>query len=103
MGEPSLIPTSSLLVEDAAQVVAPSTRRRRLQRALRRPLSMVVGLAVLLLLVLAFFGPLLAPYDPINPDPVHEFLAPSAAHLMGTDDLGRDVFSRILAGTRYSL
>lgn len=103
MGEPSLVPAAALMPEEAEQVVAPSTRRRRLRRVLRRPLSVVVGLAVLLLLVMAVFGPMLAPYDPINPDPLHEFLAPSASHLMGTDDLGRDVFSRILAGTRYSL
>lgn len=86
-----------------AEIAAPSAQRQRLRRLLLRPRSIAVGVALLLLLVLAIFGPLLAPYDPINIDPVNEFLGPSAAHLMGTDDLGRDVFSRVIVGTRYSL
>ncbi|HZU12222.1 MAG TPA: ABC transporter permease [Chloroflexota bacterium] len=76
---------------------------RRLRRVLLRPLTIVVLVAVLLLIVLAVLGPRLAPYDPITPDPLHEFLGPSWQHPMGTDDLGRDVLSRIMAGTRYSL
>jgi peptide/nickel transport system permease protein len=84
-------------------LVLPSARRRRLQRVLLRPQSIVAGLVLLLLLILALAGPALAPYDPISPDPVNEFLGPSMSHLMGTDDLGRDVLSRVMAGTRYSL
>lgn len=76
---------------------------RRLRRLLLRPLPIGVGVAILLLLFLAAFGAALAPYDPIGIDPVNEYLAPSTAHLMGTDDLGRDVLSRVMAGARYSL
>jgi len=82
------------------RAVAPS---RRVRRLLLRPVPIAVGLAILLLLLLAVFGAAIAPYDPIGIDPVNEYLAPSTAHLMGTDDLGRDVFSRVLAGARYSL
>src|SRR5690348_16265278 len=103
MGEPAPIPGPGAFIERAEGVAAPSTRRRRLRRALLRPQAITVELAALVVLIVAIFGPQLAPYDPIAPDPVHEFLGPSAAHLMGTDDLGRDVFSRILAGARYSL
>src|SRR5918912_1524745 len=106
MPEPALEPAADFLARQAVaeEVVAePLARRRRLRRVLPRPQAIIVGLAVLVLVILAIFGPALAPYDPINPDPVNEFLGPSMAHLMGTDDLGRDVFSRVMAGTRYSL
>lgn len=85
------------------ELVVPRRRGRQIRRALLRPQGILVCAALLLLLVMALFGPALAPYDPISPDPVNEFLPPSAAHLMGTDDLGRDVLSRVMAGTRYSL
>ena len=106
MPEPALEPAADFLARQAIAeevVVEPSARRARLRRALLRPQGIIVGLAVLVLVILAIFGPALAPYNPTNPDPVNEFLPPSTAHLMGTDDLGRDVFSRVIVGTRYSL
>ena len=99
--------SAEALAHSAAELTdeQPEPRRggRRLRRLLLRPLPLLAGLAILVLLVLALFGPVLAPYDPISPDPVNQFLGPSAEHLMGTDDLGRDVLSRVMAGTRYSL
>jgi peptide/nickel transport system permease protein len=63
-----------------------------------------VGTAALLLLVLvALFAPLLLPYGVNEQDLTRRLQAPSAQHWFGTDDLGRDVFSRVLAGTRVSL
>ncbi|OLT18180.1 peptide ABC transporter permease [Pseudonocardia sp. CNS-139] len=62
--------------------------------------SLVVLAAMVLLGVL---GPLLAPQDPLVQDPSALLQGPSAAHLLGTDNLGRDVFSRLLAGSRLSL
>lgn len=105
MREPALRPAADVLAQQAAtaEMVAPDTRRRRMRRILLRPQPIIVGIALLVLLALAIFGPLLAPYNPVDPDPVNEFLPPSGAHLMGTDDLGRDVFSRVIVGTRYSL
>lgn len=55
------------------------------------------------ILVLAAVGPLLAPYDPLVPDPAARLLPPSPAHWFGTDHLGRDLFSRVLAGARLSI
>jgi len=52
--------------------------------------------------VLAVFGPLLAPYDPRKPAGA-PLLAPSGRHLLGTDDVGRDILSQVIAGTRISL
>jgi peptide/nickel transport system permease protein len=86
------------------------TRRKTKRRALKRPsawsrhaLLGAGGLMVGLMSLAALLAPWLAPYDPdlINVDAL--LLAPSAEHLMGTDALGRDVFSRILYGGRVSL
>lgn len=60
------------------------------------------GIVVLLILV-AVLAPVLAPASPMAVDPAARLLAPSAHHLFGTDDLGRDILSRVIYGTRYSL
>ena len=62
------------------------------------------GAAVLALVVLmALVAPFISPYDPLKQDLVNARLAPSAEHLLGTDDLGRDVLSRVIYGSRVSL
>jgi peptide/nickel transport system permease protein len=62
------------------------------------------GLAISAVVVLcALAAPLIAPYDPNEQDYLALTDAPSAAHLLGTDDLGRDVLSRIIYGSRVSL
>lgn len=62
------------------------------------------ALAVLSLLAACALVPeLLAPFDPLQVDPAHAFAPPSTTHLLGTDDSGRDVFSRIIYGARDSL
>jgi peptide/nickel transport system permease protein len=64
----------------------------------------IVGLIVLTVVILsALFAPLIAPYDPIAQDTTAIRAAPSAQHLFGTDNFGRDVFSRVLYGGRMSL
>lgn len=57
----------------------------------------------LLLLIVALSAPWLAPYDPIGQNLPARLAAPSAAHWMGTDELGRDILSRIIYGTRVSM
>lgn len=99
---------ATLTPEYAAELFAereafpPQSGTRRLRRLLR-PVPAIVLLALLLVLTLALFGERLAPYNPTAQDLLHEFAPPSGSHLMGTDDLGRDVLSRVMAGTRYSL
>jgi len=56
-----------------------------------------------LLLVLALVGPALAPHDPLATDVANGLQPPSAAHWFGTDQLGRDVFSRVLVATRLDM
>lgn len=64
----------------------------------------VLGMIVLAVAVLiAIFGPLIAPYDYAEPDIINAYAGPSLAHPFGTDDLGRDIFSRMIIGTRASL
>jgi peptide/nickel transport system permease protein len=64
----------------------------------------VFGLIIILLLIFtAIFAPLLAPYDPYRVNLNNQLLQPSSKYLLGTDDVGRDVLSRIIYGTRTSL
>ena len=64
----------------------------------------MLGAAVVVAWVLvALLAPIIAPYDPIDQDVRGRLLGPSAAHMMGVDELGRDVFSRVLYGGRVSL
>ncbi|WP_436763515.1 ABC transporter permease [Streptosporangium sp. V21-05] len=73
------------------------------RRAWRLP-SVKLSVAVLtLVLLVAVFGGPLAPYDPIAQNPGSRLLGPSGDHLLGTDYLGRDVLSRLLAGTGLSV
>ncbi len=71
--------------------------------ARRNPLGAVGAIVILLLVVTAIFAPLVAPYDPLFPDAINRLEAPGARHLFGTDDIGRDVFSRVVYGGRVSL
>jgi peptide/nickel transport system permease protein len=77
--------------------------RLALRRLLRRRAA-VVGLAVVVFFIaLAVVAPLLAPYDPIATDWRAVRKPPSALHLFGTDELGRDVLARVIWGARASL
>ena len=79
-------------------------RRYRLWLQFRRnPLAMA-GLSVILLLIaLSLLAPALATHDPGVQDLAHRLARPSAAHWLGTDELGRDVYSRLLYGGRITL
>ncbi|HWQ47165.1 MAG TPA: ABC transporter permease [Longilinea sp.] len=73
-------------------------------RRLSKNPSAIIGFVVALFLaIIAIFAPLIAPYPYDQQDLYHTREAPSAEHIFGTDELGRDVFSRIVWGSRYSL
>ena len=74
----------------------------RVPRQINLPLW--IGMALLgIYLLIAVFGPLLAPYDPNAQDLIGVLEAPSSAHLMGTDQIGRDILARLIVGTRFTL
>jgi peptide/nickel transport system permease protein len=79
----------------------PLSKLRRF--AVRNPLGAGAAFAILVLAVIAITAPLLTPFDPYTLDAAVPFHAPSATHWFGTDDLGRDVFTRVLFGARISL
>ena len=72
-------------------------------RFLRNPLAMAGGAVILVLFVVAIFAPLIAPHNPDLIDTSNILAAPSAGHWLGTDELGRDVLSRMIFSTRISL
>jgi peptide/nickel transport system permease protein len=73
------------------------------QRFKRNKLAVAGGVMVALLFCVAIFASLIAPYDPNEIDRHQILEPPSSRHLLGTDDLGRDVFSRVIYGSRISL
>ena len=82
-----------------AEIPTPPAPARRLRNL---PLF-TGGVLVTVIVALAAFAPILAPYDPTAIDPAIRLARPSGAHLLGTDRLGRDVLSRILFGGRVAV
>jgi len=73
-------------------------------RRFRRSKSAMVGLAMLLtLIIMAIFAEVIAPYNPIAQDLQNRMLPPGGNHILGTDELGRDILSRIIFGARISV
>lgn len=73
------------------------------KRLKKNKMSMFCLFVILLLILIAIFAPLLAPYDPTVQDYASILQGPSKQHLLGTDEYGRDILSRIIYGTRISL
>ena len=82
---------------------ADSPTRAALRQLWRRPAAVFGGTVLLLVLVLALFAPWLAPYDPLATSWSAVRKAPSLAHWFGTDEVGRDLLSRVIWGARASL
>jgi peptide/nickel transport system permease protein len=101
------IRTNGALV--AGSVEAEFSRRRSLPMrmlvfARRKPLGAISVLVIATLVFVAIFAPILAPYDPIQTHPRDKLLSPGTqGHILGTDEFGRDVLSRIIHGARPSL
>jgi peptide/nickel transport system permease protein len=94
---------------ETARIAAPvrspfSWLQSRLFRRIRRSANVRIGASVLLVMVLlAVFAPLITSYDPTQITPALRLRPPDADHWFGTDDFGRDVFTRIAYGARLSL
>lgn len=69
----------------------------------RKPLGIASAALIVLIVLTAIFADVLAPYDPLEAQPEIRLAPPSRGHLFGTDDIGRDVLSRVIHGSRISL
>jgi peptide/nickel transport system permease protein len=86
------------------QHLAEPSELRRTFRRFSQNRGAVIGLVVIILIVLvAIAAPLLAPYDPSKQNPILSLTGPSLSHPFGSDNLGRDMLSRVIAGARQSL
>lgn len=97
--------TEQLQVENSqVKIEKPESKIKQMWDALVQNKAAVVGMVVIIFLIfIAIFGKWLMPYDPNYGDMAINKQPPSAAHWFGTDEQGRDIFSRIIDGTRVSL
>lgn len=97
--------TDSLPTELADEIaaVAQQPPRSLLRRLLKRPLAVGALSFLTLVILVAIVGPLLAPHDPETASALDVLAPASADHLLGTDSAGRDVLSRLLYATRFSI
>src|SRR5690242_3132094 len=100
----SPIPGRRLHEQPAMSTIDTSSTLRHTAFVLRgNPVTAVAAGGALLLALIAILAPWLAPYDPVASDVPQALLPPSAAHWFGTDQLGRDVLSRLIVASRLDL
>ena len=85
------------------KVSKPSQVKEILKRLRKNKVAMLGGIILAIIVIAAVLAPVIAPYSYEAMDTGHTLEGPSASHLCGTDNLGRDIFSRLLYGARYSL
>ena len=86
-----------MILEQEEIIVKKRSQVKEVWRRFRRNRQAMVGMVMLLILIFAaIFAGVIAPYDPLQQDIINRLQPPSAAHIFGTDELGRDIFSRIL-------
>lgn len=98
--------TEQVVKQDAPtlKIEKPESEWKQMWSALTQNKAAVVGMAIIgFLLFIAIFGKFIMPYDPNLADLSANKQTPSAAHWFGTDEQGRDIFSRVIDGTRVSL
>jgi peptide/nickel transport system permease protein len=95
--------TARALPVEEAPVEAVGWTRSLWETLKKKPLGAASAALIALLVLTAIFADVLAPYDPLAPQPEIRLSAPSRAHPFGTDDIGRDVLSRVIFGARISL
>ncbi len=91
------------MIDSAGTIEYSSYYKDSLKRLRKNKGAMFCLIIILLLILIAVFAPLIAPYDPGYQDYAAVLSKPTAAHLLGADEFGRDILSRIIYGTRISL
>ncbi len=94
---------SAVTMETPAPLAIESPARRAWRRLKQRKSALFALFVIIALILIAIFAPLIAPYDPTKQSWSAVRKAPSFAHWFGTDEVGRDILSRIIYGTRASL
>lgn len=90
-------------MESNIEVKKPSQYKEMFQLLIKNKAALVGLIIIIVLVFIALFGKFLMPYDPYSGVLSQSLKPPSAAHLFGTDEQGRDIFSRIIDGTKISL
>lgn len=88
-------------VQGAGKIDSPM--RRTWRRFRRHKLAMIGSAAVIILVLMAVFAPVISPNDPVETQIRNTYASPSSDHWLGTDKIGRDVWARVIYGTRISL
>ena len=96
--------TARMIGSGSASPIKLISQRQRAWRTFTRNRSALIGLILVIIIVLiGIFAPLLAPYDPLTQSTINRLKPASAEHWLGLDSYGRDIFSRIIYGTRVAL
>lgn len=95
--------TKAASAAEKAKVARSSMFLDILKGTVRSPTAKLGAILLVLMILSAVLAPVIAPYDPNGMDLLNMKQAPSAAHIMGTDTFGRDLFTRLLYGGQYSL
>ncbi|MFZ3048052.1 MAG: ABC transporter permease [Desulfatirhabdiaceae bacterium] len=96
---PSSIPASSIIKE----VSVLDGLKKEMIGIIKNRYMVIGGFLIFICVSMALFAPWLARVDPLAIDPVNRLRPPSSAHWMGTDELGRDIYSRVVYGSRTSI
>lgn len=103
MGERMSQQSQNTFVAKVPSIKGDNLLLKMVLKLVKNPTALIAMLVLLSMAFLAVFAPLIAPYDPLRINTSKTLEPPSAEHWFGTDDLGRDVFSRVLWGGRISL
>jgi len=77
--------------------------RKKIKKLMAEPLALAGVIIIIFILLVAIFAPFIATHDPQRTDPINRLKPPSTENWMGTDNLGRDTYSRVVFGTRIAL
>ena len=94
---------NALDLKKARKELQKEQRQLKLRKLKKNKLAIIGGTITIIMILLAIFAPVIAPYGPYEMKVRDRLQAPSAAHIFGTDSYGRDVFTRVLYGARVSM
>ena len=99
----TLVVAGPAVAADPAEVARPVGWREFVRRFRSDRVAVVAAVVLLIIIAAAVLAPLITKYDPTKQDILNRLAPPSSAHWLGTDDLGRDTYSRLIYGARVSL